>query len=116
MRLRFFLPLLVLCCLGVAAANHVVNAELSLARVNPNGHINALAWDVRLPGWFIATGLGGGVHSDWNGTRTEDFIVIIGGGICWALLIQVVISFAQKILSLARPPGDKAVHSDGSSR
>jgi len=115
-RLRFFLPLLVLCCLGVAAANHVVTAELSLARVNPNGHINALAWDVRLPGWFIAAAMGGGVHSDSYGTWTQDLIVIVGGGICWALLIQVVISLARKVLSLARPPGDKAVHSDGSSR
>src|SRR6266576_1378954 len=103
MRLRFFIPLLVLCCLGVAAANHVVNTDLTLGRVNPNHHISALAWDFRLPGWLIAALMGGGVHSDLYGTRTEDLIVIVGGGVCWALLIQVVISLAQRILSWARP-------------
>ena|SRR6266550_3763223 len=107
MRLRFFLPLLVLCCLGVAAANHVVNTDLTVHGVNPNHHISALAWDIRLPGWFIAAEIGGGIHSELYGTRTEDLIVIVGGGVCWALLIQTVISLAQKVLSLAARTGDR---------
>jgi hypothetical protein len=97
MRLRLLIPLTALCCLLVAVAHHVVTTQINLAQVSPNQHINGIAWLVQLPGYFLAVGLGGGVHGDLKST-TETVIIVGLGGLFWAMAGAIVIWFGSVIL------------------
>jgi hypothetical protein len=98
-RFPLFLGCLVGSCFVTWMAFRSVNHAL---HATPAQLPNGIAWVIYVPGWFMVSGMGGGVHGDMSRTP-EEMIIILGAGLFWAFIAYGVVGAAAVLRAAARP-------------